>query len=118
MGRFVIRLENLHFYSDIGVFEQERNVGNEFQVDVTLETDDTRFIPEHLDTSISYADIYEVVESNMKREWLLLESVSKSIGDSIKSKWNEVKAVKVRISKLSTPIAGIQGVCSVEYLAD
>ena len=52
MGRFIIRLENLHFYSDIGVFEQERNVGNEFQVDVTLETDDTRFIPEHLDTSI------------------------------------------------------------------
>lgn len=118
MGRFVIRLENLHFYSGIGVFEQERNVGNEFQVDVTLETDDARFIPEHLDTSISYADIYEVVESNMKREWLLLESVSKSICDSIKSKWDDVKAVRVRISKLSAPIAGIQGVCSVEYVAD
>lgn len=76
MGRFVIRLNGLRFYSRIGVFDQERSVGNEFRVDLTAVADASGFRSENLDTTVSYADIYDVVAEAMRREWLLLESVS------------------------------------------
>ncbi|MDE6393454.1 MAG: dihydroneopterin aldolase [Muribaculaceae bacterium] len=115
MGRFVIRLEGLRFYSRIGVFDQERSVGNEFLVDLTAVADASGFRRENLDTTVSYADIYEVVAEAMKREWQLLESVSSHIADTVIDRWTMISDVKVRITKLSPPIPGIQGVCSVEY---
>lgn len=117
MDKFIIRLDNLRFYSRIGVFDQERAVGNEFSVDVTVETTAAGFESENLDTTISYADIYEVVREAMSREWLLLESVAKSVAESIKQRWESVGEVKIMISKIAAPIPGIQGVCSVEYLS-
>lgn len=117
MDKFIIRLESLRFYSRIGVFDQERAVGNEFSVDVTVEVAATGFESENLDTTISYADIYEVVREAMSGEWLLLESVAKSVAETIKQRWKSVGEVKIKISKLAAPIPGIQGVCSVEYLS-
>jgi dihydroneopterin aldolase len=117
MDKFIIRLESLRFYSRIGVFDQERAVGNEFSVDVTVEVAATGFESENLDTTISYADIYEVVREAMSGECLLLESVAKSVAETIKQRWKSVGEVKIKISKLAAPIPGIQGVCSVEYLS-
>ncbi len=115
MGRFVIRLEGLRFYSRIGVFDQERSVGNEFRVDLTAVADASGFRSENLDTTVSYADIYDVVAEAMKREWQLLESVSNHIADTVLGRWGMISDIKVRITKISPPIPGIQGVCSVEY---
>jgi dihydroneopterin aldolase len=115
MGRFVIRLNGLRFYSRIGVFDQERSVGNEFRVDLTAVADASGFRSENLDTTVSYADIYDVVAEAMRREWLLLESVSSYIADTVLDRWTLISDVKVCITKLSPPIPGIQGVCSVEY---
>ena len=117
MDKFIIRLESLRFYSRIGVFDQERAVGNEFSVDVTVEVAATGFESENLDTTISYADIYEVVREAMSGECMLLESVAKSVAETIKQRWKSVGEVKIKISKLAAPIPGIQGVCSVEYLS-
>ncbi len=115
MERFVIRLENIRFYGRIGVFEQERKVGNDFSVDVSVETDAADFEYENLSTSVSYADIYDIVSGEMGEERLLLESTVKSIAEAIKSRWSSVLSVNVKITKDSPPITGIQGVCSVEY---
>lgn len=112
---FTIRLEKLRFFSRIGVFEQERKVGNEFSVDVTVVTDASHFIEENLETSLSYADVYSVVSEVMGEEWQLLESAAKNIAESLKMRWNIISGVTVKISKLAVPIVGIQGVCSVEY---
>ena len=46
---------------------------------------------------------------------LLLESAAKVIAVEIKARWKCVLDVKVRITKMSPPITGIRGVCSVEY---
>lgn len=113
---FVIRLEGLRFFSHIGVFEQERRVGNEFHVDLRLETDASSFREECLETTISYADVYEIVSAEMSRESLLLESVAKKIADAVIKRWCQVGRVEVKITKLAPPIAGIQGSCSVEYI--
>lgn len=95
--------------------EQERIVGNEFSVDVRIDADASDFIDECLDSTISYADVYEIIAEEMSESHLLLESVTKKIADKIIEKWDIAKHANVKITKLAPPIAGIVGSCSVEY---
>ncbi|MDE6007061.1 MAG: dihydroneopterin aldolase [Muribaculaceae bacterium] len=112
---FIIRLEGLNFFSSIGVGHQELMVGNEFLVDCEFELPAEGFMSEILESTVSYADVYALIESIMRRKWLLLESVAKAIGDECKSKWPGISRISVKVKKVSPPIRGIQGSCSVEY---
>lgn len=116
-GKFIIRLEDLHFYARIGVEEEERKVGNEFIVNVKIITDASRFIPENLETTISYAEVYDIIRYVMEQQWLLLESASQTIAAKIRQRWPIVWEVHVKIAKVSPPISGIQGSCSVEIIS-
>lgn len=112
---FTIRLEDLRFFSRIGVFEQERIVGNEFRVDCSLLVTADNFESEDLSTTVSYADVYRIIDNAMKKDWKLLESVAENIAIECRSLWSEIIQICVRITKLNPPISGIQGTCSVEY---
>ena len=116
MNKFVISLENLWFYSRIGVLEHERLVGNEFIVTITISADASGFVSEDLNSTINYASVYEIAREVMGKEWLLLESVAKQIALVILRRFSMAEEISVKILKVKPPIAGIQGSCSVEYL--
>lgn len=118
MGSFVIRLNSLRFFSRIGVEKQERMVGNEFLVDIAVTVPATDFEPENLDTTISYADIYDIVDKEMNVERLLLESTAMEIASAIKKMKQSIGRVEVRITKSAPPISGIQGSATVEYVTE
>lgn len=115
VSRFNISLEELKFHSPIGVFDEEREVGNDFRVDVHLGFDASGFVDEDLTTSISYADIYDIVAEEMSKERLLLESVAKKITDRVTTRWEDVTTMTVKVCKLTAPIPGLRGNCCVEY---
>lgn len=115
MNSFLIKLRGLRFYSRIGVYEQERVVGNEFAVDVAVRYGAEHFEDENLSTTISYADIYAIVAEAMQREWMLLESAAKGISERISKRWAEVEEIRVTIEKATPPICGIMGSAAVEY---
>lgn len=115
---FNIRLEDLRFYSHIGVAEQERLVGNEFRVDMHLKLTADGFRAEELTSTVSYADAYAMVEKVMRQTHLLLESVAMEIADSIGIRWPQVERVSVKITKLSVPIDNMSGSASVEYVCE
>lgn len=77
---FRITLSDLRFHASIGVADQERKVGNDFRVDMEIMMDASGFSVEQLSTTISYADVYDIISEEMRKEWLLLESVAKTIG--------------------------------------
>lgn len=112
---FIIELKDLKFFSKIGVIPQEREIGNEFLVYFYAQICSVDFVEEDLSTSISYADIYEVIKDEMSIESLLLESVAKRIGNRIIGMCNNIEMLRVKIVKTSPPIIGIQGSCGVEY---
>ncbi|MDE6339803.1 MAG: dihydroneopterin aldolase [Muribaculaceae bacterium] len=64
-----IKLKDLLFHSLIGVEEQERIVGNEFRVNVELTYSADHFENENLESTISYAEVYALVEEEMRKEW-------------------------------------------------
>ncbi len=112
---FRICLSGLRFNSRIGVYEQERKVGNEYVVDVTVSYDAALFKEEDLSTSVSYADIYEEIKMEMHRERRLLESVALSISQRISGRWGFVDEISVKIVKTAPPSNGIVGACGIAY---
>lgn len=118
MADFTIRLENLQFYSKIGLFEQERLVGNKFIVDIYIIVPADCFENENIDTTVNYAEVYEIAESVMRETLLLIETVAMKIADKIKEKFPASKRISVKIKKVTPPIPGMKGSASVELARD
>lgn len=113
---FKIQLIDLRFFSRIGVFKQERTVGNEFIVNIEIDIDASSFQSEDLNSTISYAYLYGEVEKIMKKEWLLLETVAKEIQIVYIKRWPQIIRGKINIVKQAPPIPGIDGKCGIEFI--
>lgn len=99
-----------------GVFAQENAVGAEF--DVWLEASlpsgaacDT----DSIDDTISYAGLYGLLAAEFAVPSALLEHLAKRIAMSVKGRWPQVEAVKVKVCKIAPPIPSFQGSASVTY---
>ena len=115
MSSFLIQLNDLRFYAFIGVDPQERKVGNEYSVDLSISTDAGDFVEEDLSTTISYADLYDIIADEIRKPRLLLESTARIIARRLRSTFPTIDTVSVKITKLAPPIPGINGSASVEY---
>ena len=103
-----IRLNNIQIYAYHGLFPEERQLGQKFQIDVEISTDlSDSCNTDNIDDTINYKEIYDIVEfcfDNLKKK--LIESVALDIAKTI-LKNNRVLDTKVIIRKPSVPINGI-----------
>lgn len=106
---YTVGLTGLRYFAHIGVFDQERKIGNDFCVDISVDIAPYGVIAENLDATISYADLAEVVGAEMAVEHLLLESVAENICEAVKERWPQISAGEVKITKITAPIAGLTG---------
>lgn len=109
-----ISLNDLRFYSYHGVYEEEKRIGNEFRVSLSV------FIPfnnemekDLLSSTLSYASLFEIIKEEMDKSCNLMEKVALNIVKKIKSKFSEVKSGRIRIEKVHPPIPGILGSASI-----
>ncbi len=99
-----IRLEAMKFYAYHGVLEQEKLVGNNFEVDLILSLDlNVEDIQDDLTNTLNYVDVYRLVQREMQVHSDLLEHVAKRIAQSLLSDFELVNSVLVRVSKLHPP---------------
>lgn len=114
---FKISLNKLIFYAYHGVYEEERKIGNEFHVSLSVFTDYNDDIKkDDIESTISYADLYEIVKAEMGRPKKLLETVAQRIMSSIKSNFPQIKRGEVTIEKIHPPITGMFGTASVTLI--
>lgn len=100
-----IRMGGLRFFARHGVLPQETEVGAMFTVDLVIETDFTRAaMTDTLDESISYADVFDCVKSEMERPSKLLENVIKRIGERILRDFDTANCVSVALYKENPPM--------------
>jgi len=103
----LIEIEGMRFYAYHGHFEAERIVGNEFQVDVSLETNCiAASISDDLNDALNYQAVYDLVKNEMQISSHLLENVAKRILDSLFSKFPNIQKARVKVSKLNPPMGG------------
>lgn len=103
---FVMGME---FYGYHGVFAAENELGQRFRVDIECGLDMTEAgASDNLETTVSYADVYQVVQVIMEQEEYvkLLERLAHKIIQTIFAQFPLIQDVRVRIIKPDPPIRG------------
>lgn len=119
MREFEILLENVMIYAYHGVFEEERYIGNEFEVNLNVKysaPDRGTIKEDNLGNTVSYVDLWEIVKEEMADTRQLLESVASSIAERIKSSFPQCHYIECSISKKRPPIPGFTGSAAVTYI--
>lgn len=100
-------MEGMRFYGFHGVNPEERALGQEYLVDLTVEMDLTKpGASDRLEDTISYAHIYRAVRDVMEGEPRnLLEAAAQAVADRVLSEF-PVDSVSVRVKKPHPPIRG------------
>lgn len=113
MRRLSIELANCRFHSFHGVLPQERKIGNEFIVDLKIEIPADKVIDDKMESSISYADLYEILKDEMSQPRNLLETVASKIADRILQDFPEIIKGQITVCKATPPVTGICGEAKV-----
>lgn len=102
-----IELKNMRFFAYHGVLAQERVIGNEFVVNVKIETDFLKAMDsDDVNDTLNYAEVYALVKVEMQQPSDLLEHVAGRIFNKLKQTFPQIKMLEVRLAKLNPPIVG------------
>lgn len=110
-----VSVDRLRLYARHGVSDQERRVGNMFEVSIAVEcpsaiegaaTDD-------LSQTISYADLVEIIRSEMTVPSRLIEHAAWRIVRRVSARFPAVTAGSVTVSKLTPPCGAEMAAASV-----
>ena len=100
----VVALENVKFYAYHGYYEQEKKVGNEFEITVKCQ------FKEAGNEFLNYEILYALVDEVMRASGLdFLEDINKAIIDRILIKYTYLHKIKIKTIKLAPPIARFKG---------
>ncbi len=108
MPTFTIHLHQLNFFAFHGVYEAEKIIGNNFElnIDVSFESDKQ---VKNLEQTIDYVAIYEIVKDKMAIPTKLLETLAETIADEIYRSDTRIISIRVNINKINAPIENFSG---------
>jgi dihydroneopterin aldolase len=102
-----VALEGLEFHAFHGVYPHERESGNWFEVDISVETDfSLAAATDELVGTVNYETLFKVVKAEMEQPSKLLETVAEKIANDVLEIFPNVIYVELKISKLNPPIGG------------
>ena len=110
-----IFLDNVRFFAYHGVGQQEREVGNEFVINLQLKVDIARAAEtDDVTHTVSYADVYENVKAEMEIPSKLLEHVCGRIIKRLFRTFPTVKAIELKLAKRNPPMGADLDAAGVE----
>jgi dihydroneopterin aldolase len=102
-----VALEGLEFHAFHGVYPHERESGNWFLIDVSVDTDFSLAAEQdELNGTVNYETLFKIVKQEMEIPSKLLETVAEKIVDNILNTFPQVEQVELKISKINPPIGG------------
>ncbi len=103
----IISVNGIKVYAYHGCLDEERKIGSDYEVNVTVEADlEASSISDKLNDTVDYVSINSIVKSEMSIPSNLLEHVVKRIIDSIVANHKMVDTVEVSVAKINPPING------------
>ncbi len=101
-----IVIEGLKIFARHGVLEQERRVGNTFEVDLCLNFDATKAMAsDAVGDTVNYARVIELVNEVMAVPSDLLEHVAARIRDAVCGGFPEITSGKIALYKIHPPLS-------------
>ncbi|MBS1735113.1 MAG: dihydroneopterin aldolase [Bacteroidetes bacterium] len=110
-----IHLDKLLFHAFHGIHDEEKVLGNQFEVNCKIGFHEKESIITHIDDTLDYSSLYNLIQNEMNIPTLLLETVAMRIGHSACIAFPDIKNIEVTIKKLSLPMAGFQGAAGVTW---
>ncbi len=110
-----IHLHNIRLTAHHGLYEEEKLLGNTFELDITIQHHTPKLPVKHMSDTIDYVAVYELVKKRMSVPTPLLETVVSEIAMEILTQFHLAEEVKVSIKKLYPPIARMQGCVGVGF---
>lgn len=103
-----IALEKMRFFAFHGAFDEEREKGNQFEVDIYFDSPlDPSLLGDNLEETLDYGEAYAVVKEVMEGDSVkLLETLVGRIGQLSLDRLHLISGLKVRVSKLNPPLNG------------
>ena len=103
-----ITLKNMMVYGFHGVFEYEREQGQRFYLDVTMEVDASAAEKaDEVGATVDYTSVYALVRREVEQKrFLLLEALGAHLAELLLSEWITINEVTVAIRKPAVPLPG------------
>jgi dihydroneopterin aldolase len=115
---YTIHLQDLRFNGFHGLYEAEKRLGNEFEVNVSIQVDEDIALVSPDRPSLDYVHAYDIIRQCMEQPTPLLEQLGNTIALHLMEKFSMAKQVHISIYKLHAPIPSFEGKVGVEFVID
>lgn len=106
MGK--IALEGIEFFAYHGYYEEERKIGNKYEVNIEVSTDLTLAANDDtLSGTVNYEVLYKIIQDEMMIPSKMLEHVGKRIVSKIMNEFEQIHSATIEISKFNPPVKGV-----------
>ncbi|MGN6617599.1 MAG: dihydroneopterin aldolase [Ilyomonas sp.] len=110
-----IELSNLRFHAMHGLYAEEKVLGGDYEVNLTIKHEAQKIPVLHLDETIDYTSVYQLVKESMQHPTPLLETVVTSIVKKLFAKFSHAQEINLSIKKLHPPIIAFEGAVGVSF---
>lgn len=102
-----IELEKMRFFAYHGFFEEERRIGAEYELTLSLEVNMSSVCcSDKLDDTLNYQVVYDVVKEQMAQSSKMIEYVSARVLRALVSRFPQIKKADLLLSKINPPLGG------------
>ena len=100
-----ISLNGLEFKSKIGLFDFEKEKGNSFVINVSIDVKKIIY-DDSIEGTVDYSNLFSIIEEEMSKEYNLIETVAHKISRNIHSQIKNIKLCRLEIIKKNPPLEG------------
>ncbi len=105
--KYQIAIRDIHLFAYHGVMPQEQQIGADYTLDVLLTLSDASCADnDEIASTVSYADVYELLKQEMKQPSKLLEHVCRRMINSVLARFENVEEVEITLFKDTPPMGG------------
>ena len=110
-----IHLHNIIIFAHHGIYEEEKILGNEFELNITIKHSPQQLPVKHLSDTVDYVSVYELVKKRMGVSTALLETVATDIAQKILAQFSLAEEVFISIRKIHPPVSQMRGSVGVSF---
>jgi dihydroneopterin aldolase len=114
-GHFIIELKSLRFFAEHGMYQEERKVGNDFEVDISIGCKSPQKTITSIDQTINYVEVYRILQEEFAERKLLLETCAMQIANRLQEQFPQIEQLTITIRKLNPPITNFSGSVGITY---
>lgn len=109
MPKASVLLKDLQFFAFHGLYEEEKVLGNDFLVNLEIGYRPKQFPVQHIEDTIDYAAVYQLVKRRMNIPTPLLETLMSDIAREILAQFSLSDSVTITIEKMRPPVPQFTG---------